>query len=48
MSEQQVLLALRALQGLKAYRVKQVLQDLRVHREQLALQEIQVQQDRKE
>ena len=36
MSEQQVLLALRALQGLKAHKVMSVLQDLRV---QLAQQD---------
>ena len=45
MLDQQVLWALRALQGLKASKVIQVLQDLRVHREQLAKSE---QQDRKE
>ena len=39
MSDQQVLWALRALQGLKAHKVMSVLQDLLVQQEQPAPQE---------
>ena len=48
MSDQQVLLALRALQGLQAHKVFKVLKELRVQRDLLAQQDRQVLKEFKE